>query len=111
MRSTSFLDRVADLQLSEDGCSVLTEGVFNYGVELLSLNICFCFSSNALLFISFITCLGSLIAINPGWLQTPGGDQAIHNDTTMTGGGASAICLWALAALFSPLLFSFLQKK
>jgi hypothetical protein len=53
-----------------------------------------------------------LIAINPGWLQTSGGDQAIHNDTTVTGGGARAICLWALAALFSPFIFpSFKRNK
>jgi hypothetical protein len=53
-----------------------------------------------------------LITINPGWLQTSGGDQAMHNDTTVTGGGARAICLWALAALFSPLFFpSFKRNK
>jgi hypothetical protein len=51
-----------------------------------------------------------LIAINLGWLQTSGGDQAIHNDTTVTSGGARAICLWALATLFSPLFF-FLPSK
>jgi hypothetical protein len=53
-----------------------------------------------------------LIAINPDWLQTSGGDQAIHNDTTVTGGGARAICLWALAALFSLFIFpSFKRNK
>jgi hypothetical protein len=36
----------------------------------------------------------------------------MHNDTTVTGGGARAICLWALAALFSPLFFpSFKRNK
>jgi hypothetical protein len=54
-----------------------------------------------------------LIAINLGWLKTSGGDQALHNDTTVTGGGALAICLWVLAPFFFSFIFfpSFKRNK